>query len=450
MNNNFSEYFEKNFFPKKEELERFLKSLNKSLVRTIRVNLNKISIENLKNILESQNYNLKSTFQENVFYVERWEKFDELERRLGFTLEHLLGYFYIQELGASSSVFYLADWKIDKNPYLILDVAASPGGKTTQLSEYYPNSFVVANEFDKNRTAQLIANIDRMGCQNVGVTNYNWQFLWRLEETFDKILLDAPCSWEWIAFKNEESLKFWNIKNIKKIADIQFKLLESSLSALKVSWELLYSTCTMNKIENEENIEILLKKYPGSFEVVFEKRFWPHIDETWWFFVCKIKKLKSIDYKYRPKDELSNEKIKKLSTNDEKYIEKFSKKTWLNLEELRLFKYENEILAVKKDSPYNIKDRLYFFRFGQKLGKIEWETFVPNYYIGRDFGILDLPKYNIIDENELDKYLRWAELQTEEKWDFIQIIYKETPIWLAKINSDWVIKNNFPAIWLRK
>jgi 16S rRNA C967 or C1407 C5-methylase (RsmB/RsmF family) len=98
MNTKFSEYFKENFFPEGKDLNIFLSSLSKNLIKTLRVNTNKISVAKLKMRMEKQDWTLRPTFQDNVFYVEKNPNFDELERRLGFTLEHLMGYFYIQEL----------------------------------------------------------------------------------------------------------------------------------------------------------------------------------------------------------------------------------------------------------------------------------------------------------------------------------------------------------------
>lgn len=451
MNNKFAEYFKENFFWEKKEFDKFIFSLTKNLKKTLRINTSKISSEVLLKKMKDQNYITTGTISNGVYYIERWDNFIEFEKRLGFTLEHLLWYFYIQELWASTSVNYLCEGKIDMSPFLILDMASSPWGKTTQLSEYYPNSFIVANEFDSNRTPQLIANIDRMWSSNIWITNYNWQYLWRFSETFDKILLDAPCSWEWIWFKTIDALKFWNIKNVKKISDLQKKLIEASFNALKVWWELLYSTCTMNKLENEWVISHLEEKYPWSLEIMLTKRFWPHIDETGWFFVCKIKKIKSIDYKTTRKEELSNKKIEELTKNDERIIKNFSLKSWIDFEKYKLFKYSNEVILLNSNYPYSsIRDRLYFFKLGKKIGRIEGQKFLPNYYIGRDFGILDIPKYNIESEIQLDKYLRWFEIWEWLSWDYIQLIFKDNPIWLWEINEDWKIKNTFPKVWHRK
>lgn len=90
----------------------------------------------------------------------------------------------------------LSDGKCDSRPYLILDMASSPGGKTTQLAERYPESFIIANEPTRERIPQLLQNLERMGSLQIGVTLYPGQYFARHAELFDRILLDAPCSGE--------------------------------------------------------------------------------------------------------------------------------------------------------------------------------------------------------------------------------------------------------------
>lgn len=159
--------------------------------------------------------------------------------------------------------------------FLILDMAASPGGKTTQLSEHYPNSIIVANEPTRDRMAQLVQNTERLGNDRIMITNYDGGFYANLPETFDRILLDAPCSGEGIGFKESQTVKYWNLKNIHTIARLQTKLLDAAFRSLKTGGEMLYSTCTLNKIENEGVVNEIQSRYPESFEVLFEKRFWP-------------------------------------------------------------------------------------------------------------------------------------------------------------------------------
>ena len=80
-------------------------------------------------------------------------------------------------------------------------MAASPGGKTTQLAEMYPNAFIIANEPTRERIPQLLQNLDRMGSANIGVTLYPGQYFRHTPEVFDRILLDAPCSGEGTLYK---------------------------------------------------------------------------------------------------------------------------------------------------------------------------------------------------------------------------------------------------------
>lgn len=155
-------------------------------------------------------------------------------------------------------------------------MAASPGGKTTQLAEHFPNSIIVANEPTRDRMAQLVSNTERLGNDRTMITNYDGGFYSNLPETFDRILLDAPCSGEGIGFKESQTVKYWNLKNIHTIARLQTKLLDAAFRALKTGGELLYSTCTLNKFENEGVVNTVQARHPESFEVLFEKRFWPH------------------------------------------------------------------------------------------------------------------------------------------------------------------------------
>ncbi|MDD2515864.1 MAG: hypothetical protein PHF46_01625 [Candidatus Gracilibacteria bacterium] len=471
MNQNFIQYFTENFFQNKpEELDLFLKSLGKTIKKTIRINTNKIIIKDFESRFKKKGYILSPTFISNVFYAERGENFTDPEKRLGFSLEHLLGYFYIQELGASSSVHYLTEGKIDKNPYLILDMASSPGGKTTQLAEHYPNSFIVGNEFDKGRLAQLISNVERMGSDNVGLTYYNGLFFGKFTETFDRILLDAPCSGEGVGFKVQNNLKYWNIKNTKKIAELQSKLLEAALNSLKIGGEMLYSTCTLNKEENENVVNGILSKHPNCFEIMFEKRFWPHIDNTGGFFVCKIKKLKSINYKIKDKEITYNTYIKPLNKKENEILSNFCRDYGLDLKDYILYIFKQEVLAIKNVGNadmhslqiQNLIKKFYLIKLGKKIGRIEGDKFVPNFYLGRDFELKLAPKYEIKDKKELDFYLKGNELivvgnadlhslHISSQSEFYQIKFANENIGLGSINKETgKIRNVFPVQWLRR
>ena len=372
MKKDFIDYIKLEFGFDDNEVKKFEDSLNSPLKKSIRINTNKISISDFKNRAEKNDWTLTPTnLWKNTFYIDRE---DAREVALWNTAEHISWYFYVQEVAASSSPFYMSGDKIDENPYLILDMSASPWGKTTQLSEYYPNSLIVANELDKSRLKWFFSNLDRMSSLSVVATNYDGRFFKNTPEIFDKILLDAPCSWEWTAFKTDEALKYWNLKNIKVVAKLQLGLLEAAIKACKPGWEIVYSTCTLNKLENEGVIEKVLKKYADSIEIVPVsndsefKRNWPHLEFTGWFFVAKIRKVKSLldtDNKWSNKnDEIKHvrQNIEKISRTDEKLIYEFFNDNFnYNLGDYYLYNYKWEIHLTNRNLN-DIWDKIFLYK----------------------------------------------------------------------------------------
>jgi len=436
MKKEFIEYIKKEFNFSKEEQEQFEKSIWKPLKKSIRVNTKKISIEDFKTLASKNNWILTETsLWKNTFYIDRIDT----TLALWNTLEHISWFFYIQEVSASSSPFYLSNDKIDNWNYIILDMSASPWWKTTQLSEYFPNSIIIANELDKSRLKWLFSNLDRMSSLNTACTNYDWRFFKKTEELFDKVLIDAPCSWEWTSFKTDDALKYWNIKNIKKVAKLQFWLLESAIISTKVWWEIVYSTCTLNKIENEENIEKILEKYsefveitPLSKENNF-KRNWPHKDITWWFFVAKLKKIKSLPNEKIEKTYVK-QNLEKPTTNEEKLIKSFFKQNFsYELKDKYIFKYKSDIFLTNRNIN-EFWDKLFFYKIWINIWEIKNNEFIPNFYA---WTFDKFEKWIIeIDEENLKKLYKWNEIEFEKKDNYYQIISKNIPAWMAKIREN--------------
>ncbi|USN59324.1 MAG: hypothetical protein H6767_04595 [Candidatus Peribacteria bacterium] len=265
MKQDFLNYIQETFDFPPEEMEAFSCALSIPLKKTIRINTNKLSVEAFQKEAQKLGWRLSETsLGNNMCYIDR----DDTTTALGNTLFHTNGYFYIQELAASSSPYYMSGDMVNPTPYTILDMSASPGGKTTQLAEYYSQSIIVANEIDKGRLKALYTNIDRMTAMSVVSTNYDGRFFKQVGELFDKVLLDAPCSGEGTGYKTDDALKYRNIKNIKRIAKLQFGLLEAAIQCCKPGGEIVYSTCTLNTIENEGVIEKALEKYGEYVELI--------------------------------------------------------------------------------------------------------------------------------------------------------------------------------------
>ncbi len=435
----FIDFFKENYFADKpQKFEEFLAVLEKPIPKTIRIKEN--CLEETKNRLEKDGWILNSTTLPRVFSIDRKKDFNPFDRRLGMSLDHLVGNFYIQEFAAANPVNLLADGKTHDDNFLILDMASSPGGKSSQLAEYFPESFIIANEPSRNRIPQLLQNLERMHTPNIAITLYSGQQWKYLPETFDKILLDAPCSGEWTAYKGTNALKFWHIKSIKKIANLQTKLLESALIALKTEGEMVYSTCSLNHLENEWVLMPMKEKYGNAIEITFQKKFWPHIDKTGGFFMAKIKKLQKIE----------SPTPRALTTNTDISLYSGTLKNWDIKKDISLFQHKNSLLAIKNaEIIKNILPKVYFMRLGENIGTIEKHKFSPNARSFRDLEIEDFQKYIITTEEELDLYLRGNELTTNlENW-YTLIEYDNVTISIEKIKDD-IISNSFPADWRRK
>ncbi|MFH1249312.1 MAG: RsmB/NOP family class I SAM-dependent RNA methyltransferase [archaeon] len=186
---------------------------------------------------------------------------------LGKAREHLLGYFYVQELSSMMPVIAL-------NPLgniSVLDLCASPGSKTTQIAAQMQNQgLLMANDSDLGRVIVLNANLEKSGVTNCIVTREDGgrlaEKLHKLGIKFDKILIDTSCSGEGTIMQSPSMLKMWNFKMIKNFARQQKRLAACAFSILKEGGEMIYSTCTLAPEENEEVIEFLLENFNASVQ----------------------------------------------------------------------------------------------------------------------------------------------------------------------------------------
>ncbi len=229
----------------------------------IRINPLKTSFEQLKNILQSK-YSVdikKVTRLYNAAKVES-DPFNSI----GKTLEHTLGFYYIQSLSSMLPAYVLSPTLEDK----VLDLCAAPGSKTTQLAELMNNKgTLIANEIDVRRIRALVFNIDRLNLLNVGVINNKGELLSKIYDNyFDKILVDAPCSSLGIIQKRGEVSDWWSLEHSERLHNIQLKLLIAAIKMAKPGGEIVYSTCTLSVEENELVLEKVLSKYPVEIQKI--------------------------------------------------------------------------------------------------------------------------------------------------------------------------------------
>ena len=289
-----------------EDFKRYSLSF---LRRAIRVNTLKISVEDLKNRLQDE-WNLEQVpWCKEGFWIEHIKK----ERRdIGNLAEHSLGYFYTQEPASMIPPVVLQP----KPHELVLDIAASPGSKTTQIAMYMQNQgILIANDYTIERMKPLSINLQRCGITNTIITLMQGQRFKKSGLKFDRILVDAPCSGTGTIRKSLKTIGIWNPDMVKRLSITQKQLIEIGFELLKENGTLVYSTCSLEPHENEAVVDFLINKYKNakleeinldirrsnpvlefendkySDEIKKCLRIWPQDNDTEGFFVAKIKKL---------------------------------------------------------------------------------------------------------------------------------------------------------------
>jgi 16S rRNA C967 or C1407 C5-methylase (RsmB/RsmF family)/NOL1/NOP2/fmu family ribosome biogenesis protein len=159
----------------------------------------------------------------------------------------------------------------------VLDLCAAPGGKSTRIAEILGNhGWLVSNDSDLKRARILSNNLIRHGAIRSTVFAKNGaQVAAYFPESFDKILLDAPCSGESLFFKREDRRRDVYESEVQECAQLQHELLQAAGGAIKPGGRIVYSTCTYNVTENEEIVRRFLKNN-SQFELRKEVRRWPH------------------------------------------------------------------------------------------------------------------------------------------------------------------------------
>ena len=223
----------------------------------------------------------------------------------GATAEYLLGMYSIQEAAAQIPVTLFTAL----HSKMVLDASAAPGGKTVQLADLMENSGnIVALDINKERLAVMANHLERCHVSNTIIYNLDARNATKLNRTFDRILLDVPCSGNFSS--DSEWFTRRTFADIERNSKVQKEILTEAVKCLAPNGEIVYSTCSLEPEEDELNIDWAIKNLglqvqkidcigvSGLTEVfgkkldpqvTFSRRIWP--EQTQGFFVCKLKKV---------------------------------------------------------------------------------------------------------------------------------------------------------------
>jgi len=297
-----------------KDLQDFLETAKIKPRKSIRVNTLKTTPEELIIKLKAKGWKFTQPCENHPEIIQIQSELQPGE--LGTTKEHILGYYYVQEITSMMPILALNPKPND----ILLDIAAAPGSKTTQSAALMQNQgTIIANDISIQRIKILSANLEKIGATNTIITRHDGiQLCDRLKKQnfkFDKILADVPCSGEGNIRVSPRTYLDWSENLLKRLNRKQKKLASSALQILQPEGEMIYSTCTHSPEENEEVIQHLLdnfdieiqeislpiKSRPGitkwknqtfSQELKKAHRIYHHDNNMEGFFLCKIKKLK--------------------------------------------------------------------------------------------------------------------------------------------------------------
>lgn len=229
------------------DYQRFIDELSYYLAKAIRMNPMKMNPAVTKERLERFFTLEPIPWCKDAYWVSG-------ERRdIGNTIEHQLGYFYIQEAASM-----LPPVILEPQPgETVLDIAASPGSKTTQMAAMMQNTGAILANDQGMRLRPLGINVQKTGCRNVVLTNMDGR---RLREiNADRVLADVPCSATGTIQRSLKAASMWNPRTLPKLQKLQFELAKTAYACLKPGGRMVYSTCTLEPLENEGVVSKLVE-----------------------------------------------------------------------------------------------------------------------------------------------------------------------------------------------
>ena len=310
-----------------------------------------------------------------------------LDERPLFTADPLLhaGVYYVQE---ASSMFLKQVCDVYmKNAERVLDLCAAPGGKSTLLSQALPSeALLVSNEIVRSRAMILAENVIKWGNPNVVVTNNTPEDFSKLPAFFDAIVVDAPCSGEGMFRKDPGSVAEWSLQNVQQCAIRQKSILKDVWQSLKDGGILVYSTCTYNEEENEDNVAWICEElgadcltpdisdFDGIVVSEYGCRFYPHKIKGEGFFIAVLRKYNMGESINIGKSKKNKQQDKYVDRSDDFRIQVLFPNNFIIKEiENRIVAFQQKHLADVLD----IDNKLNCLVNGIQLAEIKGKDFIP-------------------------------------------------------------------------
>ncbi len=407
-----------------QQIDSLIASLNQDSKHAVLLNHRKMKD---KEFLFSHPYVIPHPITPHAFI------YDKNIYDLGKSLEHELGAFYLQEPSAMTVSSLLTFSEDD----VVLDLCAAPGGKSIQASFLMNNQgLIIANDISRARSGKILENIERLGIGNTMIVSNDFSSIYQnYRDTFDKIILDVPCSGSGMFRKNDLVKMDWTYEKVLRCQEVQKQLILIAYEMLKPGGVLSYSTCSFSYEEDEEVIEYLLANSDAQvLPIVNNKLFYttkiaigvhlfPHLFPGEGQYICHIKK---------PSRPFSMIRLPVFATYD-KSIPGCS----------NVLCYGSTLFGVSKFFP--IKG-LSIIRYGIKIGDVSGQIIKYDVHYARYIDTFD--QQISLNHYQSLEYLKGNYISSNTPRGFVLLKYNSLNIDIAKSDGK-IIKNRYPK-YLRK
>lgn len=413
------------------DINKYLETFNQPNERALNVNTKKIDLLKFEEINKFKIEKIK--YDDDAYYL-----LDD--KIVGNSIMHHSGIYYIQDPGALATINSYTFKGCEK----VLDLCASPGGKSFQIAKKLNSGFLISNEIDYKRSKVLASNIERLGLDNVIVTNSSANELNKVfKGYFDVILVDAPCSGEGMFRKNEDAINNWSLEYVYECQKRDFEIIDNTIDMLKKGGILIYSTCTYNIHENEEVVKYIANKgfetikineildnYTSNGLIENTKRFYPHISKGEGQFFSVLRK--TIDQEEKSPKELKLKNVKIFSDFLKKYT---------IIDSVDVFSNNDSLYYMPNNIDFG---KINVINYGVYLGDIVKNRFEPSHQFFKAFGDKFKIKLDLdISNKDLYNYLRGLELFYEIDNGYGVLMIEGVPLGGFK-SVNGVLKNYYP------
>ncbi len=402
---------------------------------------------------------------DNSCFAVKWcEHGRYLSERPKFTYDPMFhaGAYYVQE--ASSMFVWQALEQLVEKDAVVLDMCAAPGGKSTAIAQYLSEEgFLVSNEYVPQRAHVLVENITKWGAPNCVVTNNAPRHFEKLKSRFDAILVDAPCSGEGMFRKDERAREEWSEANVEMCVERQREILQSAWEVLRPGGVLIYSTCTFNRHENEEQVQWLIDEMEAEYlplkigedwmitETERGYRFLPHKTRGEGLFMAAVRKqcgMRNEECGIRNEKMGKNKKDKKAKRSTLSF--QFSIQELLR-GEYEVVESEGRYYAVQKervDFVEECRKMLNVLSFGVQIYEQKGKDLIPQAALALSQAYIRgaYPEVELSYEEAISFLRKEAIVLADAPRGFVLVIYGGLPLgWVKNIGNR--CNNLYPEFW---